>query len=53
MCACKNKKNLANNKSVEISQPKTMNVSGQQKSIKKTREQLIFELRQRIKASTR
>lgn len=56
MCSCKNKvKSL--NQSVNLAGQKSFNgpisVDSLQKGVKKTREQLIAELRRRISVSTR
>ena len=53
MCSCKNKNLNQGQKSVVLAEKKGMTVSAQQKAVKKTREQLIAELRQRIRNATR
>lgn len=53
MCSCNKNKGISSTKSIN-GQPKSKAlVSSQQKAVRKTREQLILELRSRISAATR
>lgn len=53
MCSCQKNKNIKSLGGEKSLTPKTLTVSQQNKGVKKTREELLAELRRRISSATR